>query len=132
MSGGGYVAIAMVILFVFLIVFVLLLGMYHPRSGADVLDWRPTRSPEVEAQNELDDIDQMLQAQNERRRRKGLPDRTEADVTSAVRAFETEQAGRRESALADEEITQMLEAKNARRRRKGLPEVSLDEFKKSL
>jgi len=33
---------------------VLLLGLYSPRSGADVLDWRPTRSAEAESQGELD------------------------------------------------------------------------------
>src|SRR4051812_2602997 len=28
-----------------LLVWVIFLGLYHPRSGADVLQWRPTRSP---------------------------------------------------------------------------------------
>ena len=28
---------------------IVLLGLYSPRSGADVLGWRPTRSPEAEA-----------------------------------------------------------------------------------
>ena len=50
---------------------ILLLGLYSPRSGADVLDWRPTRSPEAESQNELDDIAQMLEASNALRRRRG-------------------------------------------------------------
>lgn len=52
--------------------------------------WRPTRSPEVEAENEIEDIQQMLDAQNERRRRKGLPDRTEAQIQADVAAFERE------------------------------------------
>jgi hypothetical protein len=64
------------------VVALLLIGRYYPGSGADVLDWRPTRSPDVELQNELDDVSQMLEAQNEMRRRRGLPDRTEDDVTA--------------------------------------------------
>src|SRR4029453_6726767 len=60
-----------------LLVWVIFLGLYHPRSGADVLQWRPTRSPELEAQNEVDDREQMLQAANERRRARGEPELTE-------------------------------------------------------
>ena len=81
-----------------LIVFVLLysLGRSYPGSGAEQLDWKPTRSPEVEAQNELDDIDQMLEAQNERRRRRGQADRTEDDVRADVAADERELKARAE------------------------------------
>jgi hypothetical protein len=69
----------------FFIVFVLLLGLFSRRSARDYLDWKPTRSPEVEAQNEVDDVAQMLEAQNERRRRRGLPDRTEEEIAAEVR-----------------------------------------------
>jgi hypothetical protein len=48
------------------------------------VDWRPTRSPEVEAELELDDVDQMLAAQNARRRASGRPERTEADIRAQV------------------------------------------------
>ena len=41
-----------------------------------LLEWKPTRSPEVEAENEIDDVEQMLAAQNELRRRRGVPERT--------------------------------------------------------
>jgi hypothetical protein len=64
------------------VVALLLIGRYYPGSGADVLDWKPTRSPEVELQNELDDVAQMRAAQNAIRRRRGLPDRTADDVTA--------------------------------------------------
>lgn len=79
-----------------LIVFGLLyaLGRSYPGSGAEVLDWKPTRSPEVEAQNELDDIDQMLEAQNERRRRTGRAEITEEDVRERVDREEREQEER--------------------------------------
>jgi hypothetical protein len=43
-----------------------------------------TRSPELEAELELDDVDQMLEAQNERRRASGRPERTEEDIRRQV------------------------------------------------
>jgi hypothetical protein len=63
---------------------IMLLGWLYPGSGADVLDWKPTRSPELEAQNELDDVAQMIEAQNAIRRRRGLPERTEEEVEESV------------------------------------------------
>jgi hypothetical protein len=86
------------------------IGKYHPVSGAEVLDWKPTRSPEVEAELELDDIDQMLEAQNERRRASGRPERSEDDVSMQVqedRAFIDEYAERvkREDAERDSRST---------------------------
>jgi hypothetical protein len=62
----------------------LALGRWYPGSGAEQVDWRPTRSPELEAQLELEDVDQMLEAQNERRRASGRPERTEEDVRAQV------------------------------------------------
>jgi hypothetical protein len=69
---------------------ILFLGLYSPRSGADVLGWRPTRSPEAEAQNELDDVAQMLEASNALRRRRGAAERTEDEIADAVRADQRE------------------------------------------
>ena len=48
-------------------------GVFYPGSGAEVLDWNPTRSPELEAQNEIDDLEQMREAANRRRRRGARP-----------------------------------------------------------
>ncbi len=73
-------------IFVAFLAGILLLGLYSPRSGADVLGWRPTRSPEAEAQNEADDIAEMLAASNALRRRRGAPERTEDDVAGALDA----------------------------------------------
>ncbi|MQA75569.1 MAG: hypothetical protein GEU88_14725, partial [Solirubrobacterales bacterium] len=56
-----------------------LLARAYPGSGADLVDWKPTRSPELEAQLELDDVQQMIDAQNEYRRRRGEADLTEED-----------------------------------------------------
>ena len=56
------------------------LGRWYPGSGAEQVDWKPTRSPELEAELELDDVDQMLEAQNARRRASGRPELTEEDM----------------------------------------------------
>ncbi|MDA0168574.1 hypothetical protein OJ998_05710 [Solirubrobacter taibaiensis] len=63
-----------------LIVTVVLLGVFSKRSALEILDWKPTRSPEVEAENEVDDIEQMVAAQNELRRRRGKPERTLEEI----------------------------------------------------
>ena len=65
---------------------ILLLGRFYPGSGAEQLDWRPTRSPEVEAANEVDDLDQMREAVNRRRRRRGQPELTEDELHEQVAA----------------------------------------------
>jgi len=68
----------------FMVGVLLLVGHFYPGTSRDLLDWKPTRSPEVEAQNEIDDIRQMLDAQNEMRRRRGAPEMTEADLKAKV------------------------------------------------
>jgi hypothetical protein len=68
----------------FMIGVLLLVGHFYPGSSASLVDWVPTRSPEVEAQNEIDDVRQMLEAQNEMRRRRGAPEMTEADLHASV------------------------------------------------
>jgi hypothetical protein len=65
-----------------LLIALLLIGRFYPGSGADQLDWRPTRAPEVEAQNEIDDLDQMREAINRKRRARGQAELTEEDLTS--------------------------------------------------
>jgi hypothetical protein len=121
-----------------LLVWVIILGLYHPRSGADVLQWRPTRSPELEAQNEIDDLEQMLQAANERRRARGEPELTEEMLEARVLEDRREQHRLREAYLAagDDEseeavaadIAQMLARVNEGRRRRGEPEFTLDQY----
>ncbi len=60
------------------------LGRWYPGSGAEQVDWKPTRSPELEAELEMDDVDQMLEAQNARRRASGRPELTEEDMHARV------------------------------------------------
>jgi hypothetical protein len=68
----------------FMIGVLVLVGHFYPGSGAELLDWKPTRSPELEVQNEIDDVRQMMDAQNEMRRRRGVPEMTEADLQQKV------------------------------------------------
>jgi hypothetical protein len=77
-----FVALAIVVL-IFLAI-----GKYYPGSGAEQVDWKPTRSPELEVELELDDVDQMIEAQNERRRASGRPEITEDGVRDNVAADE--------------------------------------------
>lgn len=73
---GGFLA--------FFVITVLLLGAFSKRSPREFLDWKPTRSPEVEVQNELDDVDQMIAAQNAMRRRRGAAEISEPEIQARV------------------------------------------------
>ena len=84
-------------LLAFFVITVLLLGVFSKRSARDYLDWKPTRSPEVEVQNELDDVAQMIEAQNELKRRRGAPEITEEEIEARVREDRDEQRRWRES-----------------------------------
>jgi hypothetical protein len=68
----------------FMIGVLLVVGHFYPGSSAGLVDWVPTRSPEVEAQNEIDDVRQMMEAQNEMRRRRGAPEMTEEELHRSV------------------------------------------------
>lgn len=69
----------------FIVLLLVLLARAYPGSGADLVDWRPTRSPELEAQLEVEDLAQMIEAQNQYRRRRGARDLTEADAEKMAR-----------------------------------------------
>lgn len=110
----------------------LLLGRFYPGNGSDVLDWKPTRSPELEAQNEIDDLEQMLEAANRRRRRRGEAELTEASLQDVVAEDVRASHARRDRYTADQEIDQMLEAKNRRRAKRGLPALSAEDYRREL
>ncbi len=124
-----------------LIISLLALGRFYPGSGADVLDWKPTRSVETEVELEVDDLEQMLEAQNARRRRRGEPERTLREIEGNVAADLREQHQRRDAYLADqdtggdgadEDFQQLLALKNQRRQRRGQPPLSVDELRAEL
>ena len=81
-----------------------LIARAYPGSGADLVDWKPTRSYEMEAQLEIDDVQQMIEAQNEYRRRRGVAELTEEDANAMAREDEAirERARRGHEARLDE------------------------------
>jgi hypothetical protein len=68
---------------------------FYTGNNAELLDWKPTRSPELEVENEVDDVQQMLAAQNEMRRRRGVAPRDEQELRDEVAAEEMEKLRRR-------------------------------------
>ena len=116
--GGGIFVWIMVGVFVFLIVLVILLGIFYPGTGAEQLKWRPTRSPELEAQNEIDDLSQMLEATNAKRRARGASDLDERELHARLREDEELRERLKGDASADEEMRQLQEAREFRRKRR--------------
>jgi hypothetical protein len=80
LASFGMVALIVVVL--------VLLARAYPGSGADLVDWKPTRSFEDEARLELEDVQQMIDAQNVYRRKRGAEDLTEADAQAMAREDE--------------------------------------------
>ena len=79
----GFILGTMLMLLFFVGV-ILLVGHFYPGSGADLLDWKPTRSYETEVELERDDVQQMIDAQNEMRRRRGVPELTQDELNRKV------------------------------------------------
>lgn len=74
--------LAMVLGFPLVILLLALVGGYLYRGyDAELLDWKPTRSPETEVRLHSGEIDQLLAAQNELRRRRGAPERSLEQAT---------------------------------------------------
>ncbi|HXV52151.1 MAG TPA: hypothetical protein VD765_02895 [Solirubrobacterales bacterium] len=99
----GFMLITLLVIGLIVVILVLLARAY-PGSGADLVDWKPTRSHELEAQLEVDDVQQMLAAQNEYRRRRGAPELTEDDANAMAREDEAirERARRSHEGRLDE------------------------------
>jgi hypothetical protein len=61
-----------------------LIARFYPGSGADLLDWQPTRSYETELELEAQDVEQMIEAQNRYRRKRGEREITEDEFREHV------------------------------------------------
>lgn len=85
-----------------LVLVFLAIGKWYPGTGAEVLDWRPTRSYEDEVRLEHEDIDEMLEASNERRRRTGRPELTEDQVRQEVEREQLDQMRRADEVKEEE------------------------------
>ena len=79
-----------VALVLFLVGVIVVVGHFYGGSDADLVGWHPTRSPQAEAENEIDDVRQMVEAQNEMRARRGAPALDEAELRREVAAEEIE------------------------------------------
>jgi hypothetical protein len=79
----GFILGTMAVL-LFLVGVLVLVGHFYPGSGADIVDWKPTRDYETEVELESEDIQQMLDAQNEMRRRRGAPELTRDELSEKV------------------------------------------------
>ena len=112
-----------------LVLALFLLGRYFPGTGADQLDWGGRGLYEKKVYAEIEDLDQMLEAANARRRARGEAELTEHGLHQQVQADLSEVQKRREAHLAEQDLEQLLEAKNARRKRRGMPPVTLEEVK---
>ena len=93
------------------------IGKYSTSTPAEFLDWKPTRSVETEIQLELDDVQQMIDAQNERRRRDGRPLINEDAFRNQVEMATREQRADAERARRErDEMREELGEKEFRRR----------------
>ena len=79
-----------VALVLFIVGVIVVVGHFYGGSNADLVGWYPTRSPQVEAENEIDDVRQMVEAQNEMRARRGAPALDENELRREVAAEEIE------------------------------------------
>ncbi len=116
-----------------LVLVVWMLGRANQGRGMEPFGLRSAREITEEREElEAEDLAQMLEAHNERRRRRGEADVTVADLERRVMEDFNEQRRRREAYLADRELDELLEATNARRRARGLPERTRDEVQREF
>jgi chromatin segregation and condensation protein Rec8/ScpA/Scc1 (kleisin family) len=117
-------------LFVF-VAAVWLLGRLYPGSGMEQLGLRSAREiTESREALEAEDLDQMLAARNARRRARGEPELTAAQLEVRVAQDHAEQLARRERYLADRDVQDLLDLTNARRRARGLPERTRADYER--
>lgn len=113
-----------------LILWIVLLGKFAPGNGLDQIGWKSAREiSERREELEAEDLAQMLEARNARRRARGEPEQTVEDLELKVMRDLGEQRRRREEYLADRDLDELLEATNARRRAKGLPERTREDVR---
>jgi hypothetical protein len=114
-----------------MVIALLLIGRFYPGSGLEQVGMRSAREI-VERREELEaeDLDQMLAAHNERKRRRGEPEVTLDQLEMRVADDQRELRRRREEYAADQDLDELLEATNARRRARGLPERTREEVQR--
>jgi hypothetical protein len=118
--------------FAALVLWILVLGRYSGR-GLEQLDWKsPREVTESRDALEAEDLAQMLEAHNARRRRRGETEVTVEDLEVRVMEEAGEQNRLREKYLAGLELDELLAATNQRRRARGLPERTREEARREF
>jgi hypothetical protein len=116
-----------------LVLWVWFLGRANQSGGMEPFGLRSARRITEEREElEAEDLAQMLEAHNERRRRRGESEVTVADLERRVMDDVNEQRRRAEAYAADRELDELLEATNARRRARGLPERTREEVQREF
>ena len=93
------------------------IGKYSSATPEQYLDWKPARSIETEIELELQDVQQMIEAQNERRRRDGRPLIDEDAYRNQVEMATREQREQAEAYRREQEqLREQLGDKEYRRR----------------
>jgi hypothetical protein len=115
-----------------LVLWIAVLGRFSGR-GHDHVDWKSAREvTESREALEVEDLAQMLEAHNARRRRRGEAEVTVDDLELRVMDEASEQERLRERYLAGLELDELLEATNARRRARGLPERTREDARREF
>lgn len=126
-------AIALLAVLTILVLWVWILGRANHGRSMEPFGLRSARQiVEEREEREAEDLAEMLEAHNARRRRRGEDEVTVADLERRVMEDVREQRHRREAYLADRELDELLEATNARRRVRGLPERTREEVQREF
>ena len=126
-------AVVLVFGLVALILWVVLLGKYAPGSGLDQIGWKSARQVyETREALDAEDLQQMLQAHNARRRARGESEVTVEELEMRVVNDLNEQRRRQEELMAERDLDELLETTNARRRAKGLPERTREDVRREF
>jgi hypothetical protein len=116
-----------------LILWIWLLGKFYPGSGLEQVGLKSAREiTETRESLEAEDLQQMLAARNARRKARGEPEETVADLESRVMEDLREQRRRSDEYLAGRELDQLVEATNERRRQRGLPERTREQVQREF
>jgi hypothetical protein len=116
-----------------MVLWVWLLGRHYPGSGLEQLGLRSARDiTENREALEAEDLQQMLEAHNARRRRRGEPEMTVGDLELRVMEDLDDQRRRRDELVAERELDELLDVTNARRRARGLPERTRDQARQEF
>jgi hypothetical protein len=115
-----------------LVIWIMVLGKFSGH-GHEQLGWKsPREVTESRDALEAEDLAQMLEAHNARKRRRGEAEVTVEDLELTVMQEASEQNRLREKYLANVELDELLEATNKRRRARGLPERSREEARREF